>query len=35
MKTGLVLAAEAKAKIQELTVEQLAALVQSSQVRPT
>jgi rhodanese-related sulfurtransferase len=33
MKTGLVLAAEAKAKIQELTVQQLAALVQSSQVR--
>lgn len=33
MKTGLVLAAEAKAKIQQLTVQQLAALLQTSPVR--
>lgn len=33
MKTGLVLVAEAKAKIQELTVQQLAVLLQTSQAR--
>ncbi len=33
MKTGAQLVAEAKAKIQELTVQQLAALLQTSQAR--
>jgi len=33
MKTGAQLVAEAKTKIQELTVQQLAALLQSSQAR--
>lgn len=33
MKTGPMLVAEAKTKIQELTVQQLAALLKTSQAR--